>query len=273
MQWEDCAIVLKSISFGEHAHIVTVLSRNNGLHRGLLKRGIVSRGDAVHATWVARLPEQLGIWGFCAEYAYSAVAMRDRVKLSMLVFLCEMLCEFLDERTPCPLVFNTIQHFLDKFITNEPLPELVVAYLHLELFLLEQVGVGLTFDAMQIGCDYIQPRKESQDVEPVLGVSIDSFATCPSVDSSFYWVYISSQTGRVAVHGTQDLLFRFPKWVLEQDVPAEQQCFIRDIVDAFTLTWHFFEENCEPSKSLTALRKNMIAQIMHHSIRSNMRSA
>jgi DNA repair protein RecO (recombination protein O) len=141
--WEDVAITLKTARFGEKSYIVTVLSQQHGLHKALLRYGKPPLpGDVVRATWIARLREQLGVWRFDIEFSYSPFFMRDRAKLSVFIFACEVLCAVLDERTPHVHVFDGVLSFFEQLRISTVSADWIAYYLLFEAFLLKQIGFG-----------------------------------------------------------------------------------------------------------------------------------
>ncbi|MDR1907696.1 MAG: recombination protein O N-terminal domain-containing protein [Holosporales bacterium] len=200
MQWEDQAIVIKSARFGESSSIVTVLSRNHGVHKGLLKRGYITIGDMVDATWTARLNDQLGFWKFDLKHSYGVHVMRDRARLNVLMFLGELLRITLTERTPCPRIFERCLAFLEILTSSSCSSGIaaelsksevgegkawIVDYLLFEFFLLEQVGFGFDFGA---------------------------------IDADDQYCYVSPQTGAVLSQATGEpyahKLLKCPMWVM-----------------------------------------------------------
>lgn len=174
MQWQDQGIVLHRRILGEDAWIVTLLTKEHGLHKGVLKIGrrgprwrssktIPATGDLVSALWTARLAEQLGSWSLDLERAIPPLVLRDPARLRGLMVFGDLLSRILTERTPCPEIFAEAEKFLEQL--KEPIEETswVRSYLLLELIILEKVGFGLDFrDADQATSDdpltYVSPR-------------------------------------------------------------------------------------------------------------------
>ena len=61
-EWtSDNAIVLSAKSLGENTYILSVFTRENGRHLGVIKKKHAPEiGTLLHVTWKARLQEQLG---------------------------------------------------------------------------------------------------------------------------------------------------------------------------------------------------------------------
>src|SRR5262245_66614271 len=69
MEWVDEGIVLGVKRHGETSIILELMTRAHGRHLGLVRggsgprlRGILQAGNAVRATWRARLDEHLGLY-------------------------------------------------------------------------------------------------------------------------------------------------------------------------------------------------------------------
>ncbi len=69
INWTDEGVVLSARKHGESATIVTLMTRDNGRHSGLVRggggaraRGIYQTGNLVSAKWRARLSEHLGTY-------------------------------------------------------------------------------------------------------------------------------------------------------------------------------------------------------------------
>jgi recombinational DNA repair protein (RecF pathway) len=187
VHWEDSAIILKIAKFGERSCIVTVLSQQHGMHKGLLKYGAPPLlGDIVHAAWAARLREQLGAWHFDVEDSYSAFFMRDKTKLSVFVFLCEVLCVLLDERTPYEHVFDRTILLLEKLRTSNLLKEWISDYLQFESFLLKQAGFGC---GRSQNTNNLGPTPNStHSGEDIYGILMVNGALFEQVLDQFSWV-------------------------------------------------------------------------------------
>lgn len=174
MQWQDRGIVLQRRILGEEAWIMTVLTMEHGLHKGVLKGGrrgtrwrpsktIPATGDIVSVLWTARLSEQLGSWSFDSEDAIPPLVLRDPARLRGLMVFGDLLSRILTERTPCPEIFAEAETFLERLKEPQGETSWVTSYLLLELVVLEKVGFGLDLrDADQATDDdpltYVSPR-------------------------------------------------------------------------------------------------------------------
>ena len=146
MEWTDEGIVLGSRRHGEANAIAEVMTQAHGRHLGLVRGGAGSRmrpvlqpGNAVRATWRARLDEHLGHFAIeglrlrAAELLMAAHALYGVTHLAAL-------CRLLPERDPHPLVHADLIAALDCM--DDPVA-VAVAVARFELMLLAELGFGL----------------------------------------------------------------------------------------------------------------------------------
>jgi len=149
MEWTDEGIVLGSRRHGEANVILEVMTQAHGRHLGLVRGGAGARlrpvlqpGNAVRATWRARLDEHLG------HFAVEGLRLRAAELLTVSYALYGVthvaaLCRLLPERDPHPLVHAEVTALLDRM--EEPIG-LAVAMARFELKLLAELGFGLDLD-------------------------------------------------------------------------------------------------------------------------------
>ncbi|MBV8752300.1 MAG: DNA repair protein RecO [Hyphomicrobiales bacterium] len=146
MEWTDEGIVLGTRRHGEANAIAEVMTQAHGRHLGLVRGGAGSRmrpvlqpGNAVRATWRARLDEHLGHFAIeglrlrAAELLMAAHALYGVTHLAAL-------CRLLPERDPHPLVHADLIAVLD--CVDDPVA-VAVAVARFELMLLAELGFGL----------------------------------------------------------------------------------------------------------------------------------
>lgn len=147
MQWTDTAIILSARKFGESSAVIHLLTHTHGVHAGVMRgatskanRGIIQPGNAVTATWNARLAEQLGSLKCELQTAHAAHLMQDAARLIALSSACALIEQSLPERHPYPHLHARLLKFLQTLQTSEHWPE---AYVKLEMELLAESGFGL----------------------------------------------------------------------------------------------------------------------------------
>ena len=167
MEWTGEGILLGARPHGESAAIIEVLTRDHGLHRGIVRGGtgrkmapVLQPGAQLQLRWRARLDDHLGTFVVEPIRARAAAIMVDADRLAALNALCA-LCNFaLPERDPHPRLFAATEMVLDALAGSAGW---FGAYLAWERLLLEETGYGLDFSACAVtgatdGLVYVSPR-------------------------------------------------------------------------------------------------------------------
>ncbi|MHA1546868.1 MAG: DNA repair protein RecO, partial [Alphaproteobacteria bacterium] len=150
MEWHDSGVVLSTRAHGEASVIVELLTNAHGRHLGLVRGGRSARlratlqaGNAVQATWRARLDEHLGQFTLELETARAATLMQDRARLAGLGTLAA-LAHLLPEREPVPGIVARLTGTLDLMMTEETQQsDWLAEMVRFELALLNELGFGL----------------------------------------------------------------------------------------------------------------------------------
>lgn len=154
------AIVLGAKALGENAFVLSLLTRENGRHLGVIKRKNPPQiGDIVHARWNARLPEQMGTFYIENIHSTAAGILDDIGRLNCLSCLCELLNTTLPERQSFQDLYEKVFLFLNNLFNEDYLKLYVV----LENNLLSALGFGLDLSACAGGGNkndlaYISPK-------------------------------------------------------------------------------------------------------------------
>ena len=179
MDWQDEAIVLSARHFGEHDAILTVLTRENGRHLGLLRGGFSRRqrpfielGNRLQASWRARLEEQLGNFQIECLQSVAALLLDQPRRLAALASACSIVDAALPEREPHPEIFTDLDILIAQ-LTEEmhpleaPAPGMELAwlsaYVRWEVTLLSDLGFGLDLTHCAVtgetdGLAYVSPK-------------------------------------------------------------------------------------------------------------------
>src|ERR1700751_1336978 len=119
MEWTDDGIVLGTRRHGEAKAILEVMTQVHGRHLGLVRGGAGSRmrpvlqpGNAVRATWGARLDEHLG------HFVVEGLELRAAALLPLAYALYGVthlaaLCRLLPERDPHPAIHDALVAILE----------------------------------------------------------------------------------------------------------------------------------------------------------------
>jgi DNA repair protein RecO (recombination protein O) len=167
MQWNDEGIVLAARPLNENGLIVTLLTKEHGVHNGLVrgtrKHGSTCQiGNHLDATWKARLEDQLGFYTLEHKTAYASLVMDDSLKLSALTSLSSLISRTLPERDPHPQLYDGCLTFLHDLV-HQDASQYLADYIELELAILGDLGYGLDLGECAAGGDktqlsYVSPR-------------------------------------------------------------------------------------------------------------------
>jgi DNA repair protein RecO (recombination protein O) len=213
MEWTDEGIVLGTRRHGEANAIAEVMTQAHGRHLGLVRGGAGSRmrpvlqpGNAVRATWRARLDEHLGHFAIeglrlrAAELLMAAHALYGVTHVAAL-------CRLLPERDPHPLVHADLMAVLDCI--GDPIV-VAVAVARFELMLLAELGFGL------------------------------DLSRCAATGAAEDLGYVSPKSGRAVSRSAgepwHDRLLPLPAFLLD-DAPARPSA--DELADGFAVTGFF----------------------------------
>jgi DNA repair protein RecO (recombination protein O) len=223
MQWTDEAIVLGVKRHGETSVILELMTHGHGRHLGLVRggggtrlRGVLQPGNAVTATWRARLDEHLG------QYTVEGLNLRAAGFLSAAHALhgvthLAALCRLLAEREPHAGIYDA----LDAILSSLDDPRLAAPMIaRFELSFLAELGFGL------------------------------DLSSCAATGETADLIYVSPRSGR-AVSGAagqayRDKLLRLPAFLQTGDEPQSPA----DLADAFALTGFFLDRHAFTPRGL-----------------------
>jgi DNA repair protein RecO (recombination protein O) len=236
MQWTDEAIVLGVKRHGETSVILELMTLERGRHLGLVRggagkrlRGVLQPGNALRATWRARLDEHLGLYAVeginfrAAGFLIAAHAVHGVTHLAAL-------CRLLAEREPYTMVYSALDDILERLDDPAIAAPLVARF---ELALLAELGFGLDLES------------------------------CAATGASDDLIYVSPRSGRAVSRGGgeayRDKLLRLPAFLREEDASASAA----DLADAFALTGFFLDRHAfaPRGQTLPEARGHFIAAI------------
>ena len=154
------AIVLGAKALGENAFVLSLLTRENGRHLGVIKRKNPPQiGDIVEARWNARLPEQIGTFYIESVHSTAASILDDYGRLNCLSCLCELLNTTLPERQNFQKLYDKVLLFLNDLFNEDYLKH----YILLEVDLLSALGFALDLSTCAGGGNkndlaYVSPK-------------------------------------------------------------------------------------------------------------------
>jgi DNA repair protein RecO (recombination protein O) len=224
MQWIDEGIVLGAKRHGESSVILELMTHQHGRHLGLVRggsgtrlRGVLQPGNALRATWRARLDEHLG------HYAVEAVNLRAAVFLPAAhavhgVTHLAALCRLLAEREPHAALYDA----LDVILTSLDDPHVAAPMIaRFELDFLAELGFGL------------------------------DLSSCAATGATTDLIYVSPRSGRAVSRAGgeayRDKLMRLPAFLRMEGEPESAG----DLADAFALTGFFLDRHAFAPRGLT----------------------
>ena len=215
MQWQGDAILLNVHPHGENGAIVTAISKQHGRYKGYIKgagnkrmRPTIQVGNRVHATWSARLSEQLGTFAVEPLQNHAAPAFMDAGRLHALSSACALMDKTLPEREPAPHFYDDFQALLVILEYDNWLPN----YCKWEISLLSHLGFLLDFTK----CNDTGQTHDLAYISPKTGCAI-------SQNSGKPW---------------HDRLLQLPKFLIEDDDDGDMHQYHQSLV----LSRHFLEK-------------------------------
>jgi DNA repair protein RecO (recombination protein O) len=234
MQWRDEGILLWVRRHGENAAIIETLTAEHGRHAGLVRGGtskshaaILQPGAQLSLEWSARLAEHLGTFKVDLVRARAGVLLTDRDKLAALNVISALLVQFVPDREPDPVLYETTLSLMDDLAGDDP--AWPVAYARWENALLGALGFGL------------------------------DFSRCAATGISDNLVYVSPRSGRAVCRQAggpyADKMLPLPQFLLGRGTAT-----IADVREALRLTGYFFKHWVCPAfeaKELPASRARL----------------
>ena len=231
MEWIDEAIVLGVKRHGETSIILELMTHGHGRHLGLVRggsgarlRGILQPGNAVRATWRARLDEHLGLYLVEGASLRAAAFLTQPHALHGVSHLAA-LCRLLAEREPHPAIYEALAHILDRLDDAGAVAPMIARF---ELNFLAELGFGL------------------------------DLAACAATGAKDDLVFVSPRSGRAVSRAAgepyRDKLMRLPEFLRrgKEDQDGESTPVLSsDLVDAFTLTGFFLDRHAFAPRGLS----------------------
>jgi DNA repair protein RecO (recombination protein O) len=227
MEWIDEGIVLGVKRHGETSIILELMTRGHGRHLGLVRggsgprlRGVLQPGNAVRATWRARLDEHLG------NYLVEAASLRaafflDKAHALHGVTHLAALCRLLAEREPHTAIYDALQEILERLDDSRAVAPLIARF---ELDFLAELGFGL------------------------------DLAACAATGVKDDLVFVSPRSGRAVSRAAgepyREKLMRLPLFLGQRQDSEIASLAPGDLADAFTLTGFFLDRHAFSPRGL-----------------------
>ncbi len=223
MQWTDEGIVLGVKRHGETSVILELMTHAHGRHLGLVRggagprlRGVLQPGNALRATWRARLDEHLGHYTVepvnlrAAGFFAAAHAVHGVTHLAAL-------CRLLAEREPHAGVHDALETILGRLDDPHAAAPMIARF---ELDFLAELGFGL------------------------------DLLSCAATGATDDLIYVSPRSGRAvsraAGEAYRDKLMRLPAFLRGEAEPESAA----ELADAFALTGFFLDRHAFAPRGL-----------------------
>ncbi|MDD8021816.1 MAG: DNA repair protein RecO [Paracoccaceae bacterium] len=172
MDWHDHGTILSLRPHGETSAIIEVFTHAHGRHAGVVRGGASRKmvatlqpGSHVAVAWRARLQDHIG--AYTVEPLRSrAGALSDRLALMGLNSVCALLAFALPERAPHPALYAATEPLFEVIAAAHP--GWIVDYLHWEIALLDELGIGLDLGR----CAVTGTREDLAFVSPKSGRAV-----------------------------------------------------------------------------------------------------
>ncbi len=222
MRWSDDGIILSANKHGESSVILHALTRENGLHAGLVRggsgsrlRGVLQPGNSVGLNWNGRLAEHLGSYTIEAKSSGTPNLFNHPLSLAALSSALGLIRKVLPEREAHPQLFeatsvliNNLEHSFDHW---GPL------FVKWELGLLQELGYGLNLKE----CIATGSRENLIYVSPKSAAAVSSDAGEPY----------------------RDKLLKLPAFLGASQSESLDKNMDKQLLDGLTLSGYFIHKN------------------------------
>lgn len=232
MYLEGTSIVIKYRTYSEKYFIVSIFSSEKGLINSLVyrsKSAMPQPGDIVKFSLKARLETHLGRMQLEIKKSNSALQFTDSLRVYAIQSLLEILHTTLPEHHPYPTLWNKVTDTFKNFYTIE---DCLKSYCLFELFLLEELGFGLTLDI------------------------------CAVTGTSQNLKYVSPKTGRAVCESAAQpyitKLLKLPSFLVDMHAQPTKD----DIINSLSLTGHFLQNHLLANQRLPHARNELIRVVL-----------
>jgi DNA repair protein RecO (recombination protein O) len=223
MQWIDEGIVLGAKRHGETSVILELMTHGHGRHLGLVRggagtrlRGVLQPGNALRATWRARLDEHLGHYAVEAQNLRAATYLAAAHAVHGVTHLAA-LCRLLAEREAHAGIYDALEEILDHLDDPRLAGPMIARF---ELAFIAELGFGL------------------------------DLSSCASTGATADLIYVSPRSGRAVSRAAgeiyRDKLLRLPAFLGATDISASAD----ELADAFALTGFFLDRHAFAPRGL-----------------------
>jgi DNA repair protein RecO (recombination protein O) len=214
MQFEDHGVILSSQKFQESSVIITILTENHGLVKGLFRasrknKADIVTGNVIEVTWKARLTEHLGKLTIENAKSILSIVAASSKKIAVVNSALAMCQCILQELEPQKKVYDQLMKLFSALDKEQDVDK---EYLILELELLKKSGYGLDLTK----CVVTHGRDNLIYISPKSGCAV-----CSSAGEQY-----------------KDKLFKLPTFLKDYNLTPDND----DIVEAGKILSHFFNK-------------------------------
>ncbi len=188
MEWQDRGTVLGGRAYGETSVIVELLTAEHGRHLGLVQGGrsrrlrpVLQPGNAVEATWRARIDHHMGAFKVEGLRLRAAGIMDSAAALHAVNHLCG-LARLLPEREPQPALHLMLDAMMEGIEDRTALPLQMVQF---EIAFLAALGFGLDLSScaatgLTTDLHYVSPKTGRAVSVGAAGIYADRLLPLPA---------------------------------------------------------------------------------------------
>lgn len=238
MKISDKGIILSQKRYQEGLLLLKILSQNNGLCSGIVKKPSKKRiydyqvGTLVAFERYSRLSEQLGTLACEKIKSYQGNIISSKSNLYLFRNIANLVLTSFIDHEPHIKSFTCVANFLDSLSNFSWLK-----YCYYELEILEDAGYGLELDE----CVVTNSRDNLKYVSPKSGKAVSL----------------------LAAKGYENLLLKLPDFLTHNTEPTSKQ----EILEALDLSEYFFKRYIWGNKQNNEVMsdRNILREIIHSS--------
>lgn len=231
MNWEDIGIVLKHRTYSEKQMIASVFTKQRGRVDGMITRtktSLSQPGDICAVHQKARLENHLGTLKLETKQSHSSLQFCESTRIFAFKSMLELLVLLLPEHHPYPVLWEKVENTLQLFYQKD---EALKAYCLFEVYLLEELGFGLSLKA----CVATGVVNNLTHVSPKTGGAVCYEAALPYINK----------------------LLVLPSFLIDEtQIPTQL-----DYVNALLLTGHFLSHHASHHKPLPVARQELLQKL------------
>ena len=237
MNWTDDGIVLSAKPLAEKSVVLSLLTKDNGLHKGVLRltkrTGSVEPGNHVHAIWKSRLSAHLGSYTIEVNDTPIARIMTQSNRILLLKTVTTLVDMLLPERHAYPVIYEYIKEI---FACLHNMTDPLFDYVRFEHLLIHEMGFG--FD----------------------------LSKCALCDKVTQLVYLSPKSGRGACYTCgypyKGKLFTYPWGLFDDAISIDKEQKNKRILEMLKITGFFLSEyaikQVRASEKMPIIREQML---------------